>query len=106
MKTRFGQIILRISTALAVLIAAALVVCLDCVDYRPYFHQPYYSETIARLRLRAATITISRIDLSACFGRDRLTPTINAPHDDPAHVQFPVIPLAGYDDRKGRPATG
>ena len=53
----------------------------------------------------AATNTISRGELDAGFGSARLTPTINAAQDDPAHGQFRSLSLAGYGDRKGHPAT-
>jgi len=88
------------------LIAAALVLCLDGVDYQPYFRTAYYAETSARLRAHAATNTLARGELAAGFGRARLTPTVNAPQDDPAQGRFRALPLAGYGSRKGRPATG
>ncbi|PYI83634.1 MAG: hypothetical protein DME26_14660, partial [Verrucomicrobia bacterium] len=106
MKTRAGRIILRISAGLAALGAAALVACLDGVDHRPYFRQPYYTETEARLRTCTATNTVTRGDLAAGFGRARLTPAVNAAQDNPAQGSFRSLPLAGYGDRKGRPATG
>ena len=106
MKTRAVRIILRVLAVLAVLCIAALVLCLDGVDYRAYFRESYYTETVARLRACAATNTVSRSELAAGFGSARLTPTINAPQDDPAHGQFRSLSLAGYGDRKGRPATG
>ena len=106
MKTRAGRVIAWGFFALAALIASALAVCLDRVDYRPYFREPYYTETSARLRAQVATNLISNGDLSAGFGKARLTPTINAIQDDPAQGQFHALALAGYGDRKGHPATG
>jgi hypothetical protein len=89
-----------------VLIALAIVLCLDGVDYRPYFRQPYYRDTVARLQAELTTNSAIRGPLSAGFGRARLTPTINAPQDDPGHGQFRSLPLAGYGNRNGRSATG
>jgi hypothetical protein len=106
MRKRIGRIILRVLLGLAALVVVALVACLDGVDYRPYFRESYYSETVSRLRARAATNTVARGELAAGFGRALLTPAVNAPQDDPAHGQFRALPLAGYGDRKGRPATG
>jgi len=105
MKTRAGRVILWSFFALVAVIASALVVCLDRVDYRPYFREPYYAETSARLRAQVATNLIWNGELSAGFGKARLTPTINANQDDPAHGQFHELALAGYGDRKGHPAT-
>jgi hypothetical protein len=106
MKTRAGRVIIWGFFALLALITSALVVCLDRVDYRPYFREPYYVETSARLRAQASTNLISNGELSAGFGKARLTPTINAIQDDPTHGQFHALALAGYGDRKGHPAKG
>src|SRR5947208_9503221 len=99
MKPGTGRIFLRVVVGLAALCLAALVLCLDGVDYRAYFREPYYTETVARLRACAATNTISRGELAAGFGNARLTPTINGRQDDPAHGQFRRVSLAGYGDR-------
>lgn len=90
----------------AVLIAVLLLAALDGVDHRPYFREPYYVESSARLRAELATNRVVQGELQAGFGEARLTPTLNAPEDDPAHGRFKALPLAGYGNRKGRPATG
>jgi neutral ceramidase len=100
------RIILGAGAGLAIVVAAALALCLESVDYRPYFRDGYYQQTTARLRAQAATNGVARGELSAGFGRALLTPTINAAQDDPATGKFRSITLAGYGDRKGRPATG
>lgn len=100
------RISLRLVVALALLIVIGLVLCLDGVDYGPYFREPYYRETTARLNKLTATNIITRGELTAGFGRALLTPTINAPQDDPIKGQFRALPLAGYGNRHGRPATG
>jgi neutral/alkaline ceramidase-like enzyme len=102
----FLRILLRLSLMLAVLIVVLLILSLDGVDYRPYLREPYYAETAARLRTRLATNTIAYGELAAGFGRARLTPTVNAPSDDPAKGQFRSLPLAGYGNRHGKPAQG
>jgi neutral ceramidase len=106
MKNRAGRIVLRVATGLVLFVAVTLVVCLDGVDHRPYFREPYCTQTVARWRARAATNSISHGALEAGYGRARLTPTINAAQDDPAQGRFRKLPLAGYGNRKGRPATG
>jgi len=106
MKTRAGRIVARVAVCLSVAVASLIVACLDGVDYRPYFRESYYKETAARLQAQTATNTLSFGELSAGFGRARLTPTLTATEDDPAHGKFRSLPLAGYGDRKGRPAKG
>lgn len=103
---KWRRIFLHGLVGLAVVTATALVVCLDGVDHRPYFREPYYTETVSRLRAQSATNTTVRGELSAGFGRALLTPTINAAQDDPSKGQFRSLPLAGYGNRHGRPATG
>src|SRR6266446_9833404 len=105
-RKRFRRIILRVSAGLAAFVAAALVLCLDGVDYRTYFREHYYTETVERLNASARTNTIARGELAAGFGRALLTPTVNAPQDDPGSGRFMALPLAGYGNRKGHPATG
>ncbi len=106
MKSRAGRITLRIVAGLLVLVALLLVLCLEPVDYRPYFRQSYYRETVGRLETTARTNVVSRGELFAGFGRALLTPTLNATQDDPPQGHFRSLALAGYGDRRGRPATG
>ena len=96
----------RVTLGIAAAIATLCVLCLDAVDSRPYFHAPYYAETAARLRKIETTNTLSRGELTAGFGRALLTPTINAAQEDAAQGRFRALPLAGFGNRKGRPATG
>ena len=96
----------RLGAGLAALVVAALLLSLDGVDHRPYLREPYYQETAARLRARVATNSIVRGELNAGFGRALLTPTVNAAQDDPGKGQFRSMPLAGYGNRSGKPATG
>ncbi len=100
------QKLLRVAVVVAVLFVAILVFCLEGVDYRPYFREPFYVETVARLKDRSATNALQRGELAAGFGRALLTPTLNAAVDDPTQGRFRALPLAGFGNRKGRPATG
>lgn len=100
------QKLLRVVVVVALLFVAILVSCLEGVDYRPYFREPFYVETVARLKDRSATNALQRGELAAGFGRALLTPTLNAAVDDPTQGRFRALPLAGFGNRKGRPATG
>lgn len=82
------------------------VVSLDRVDQRPYFREPYYAQTKERLHALRRTNATTHGALAAGLGRARLTPQIGVPADDPAQGRFRQMPLAGYGDRRGRPATG
>ncbi len=91
---------------LATLAVATGLICLDRVDYQPYFTTPYYQQTVRRLRSLSSNSFLVTGDLAAGFGRALLTPTLNAPEVDPEQGRFRAVPLAGYGNRKGRPATG
>jgi len=97
---------LRIMAGLASIAVATVVLCLDTVDNRPYFKEPYYAETTARLRASTETNRPVFGELSAGIGVVRLTPTVNASEDVPTEGKFRSMPLAGYGNRKGKPATG
>jgi hypothetical protein len=97
---------LRVLAGLVVLVVASAILCLDGVDSRPYFREPYYTKTITQLRASTETNTVARGELAAGFGRARLTPSVNASQDAPAQGQFRSLPLAGYGSRHGRPARG
>ncbi|MSU59691.1 MAG: hypothetical protein EXS35_16250 [Pedosphaera sp.] len=100
------RVLRRIFVVLLLLAVLLLILCLDGVDTRPYLREPYRTETTGRLRASAETNTVSRGELSAGFGRAKLTPTVNAPQDSPAEGKFRSLPLAGYGNRQGRPAQG
>jgi hypothetical protein len=106
MRVRWRRVFVRVSVAVAALVTVTLVVCFAPVDYRPYFREPYYKQTVSLLRARVATNSLVQGELSAGFGRARLTPTITATEDIPSEGKFRSLPLAGYGERKGRPATG
>ncbi len=95
----------RALAGLAMVLILAGIACLDRVDHRPYFREPYYAGTMTRLRASEQTNRLVSGELAAGFGRALLTPTINAPTDDPAHGKFRALPLAGYGNRHGKPAA-
>lgn len=103
---RAARILLRLIIALVALVIAGAIICLDGVDHRPYFREAYYKETTARLQAQIATNTMVRGPLEAGFGRALLTPTLNATQENAIEGKFHSLPLAGYGNREGRPATG
>jgi hypothetical protein len=106
MMARTSRNILRLVAATVGILALTVVLCLDGVDYRPYLHETYYAEAMARLQKLATTNHVARGDLSAGFGRALLTPRVGTVQDDPAKGEFKSLPLAGYGSRHGKPALG
>jgi neutral ceramidase len=103
---RFVRISVWVLAAFILIALASVVLCLDGVDTRPYFKESYYRQTSDRLRDCAETNKLARGQLSAGFGRARLSPIVNAPQDAPADGRFRTLPLAGYGNRHGKPARG
>jgi len=79
---------------------------LSPVDYTPYYREAYWRETAELLKANVATNKTVTGELYAGFGRAVLTPSIGATTDQPDAGQFRSVPLAGYGNRKGKPATG
>jgi len=103
---RWLRRLLRVLAVGAALIVAMLCICLEGVDHRPYFRAPYYESTRARLDAALTNQAVVFGPLRAGFGKALLTPTLNAAQENPEQGQFRSVPLAGYGDRDGRPATG
>jgi neutral ceramidase len=98
---------LRNGLLVAVLLVATLgVVCLTTIDNQPFFRTPAYQTTLSSWQEKATNLAIPLGRLQAGFGRALLSPTLNAEMDDPAQGRFRTLPLAGYGNRKGQPATG
>lgn len=104
--TKLRRALIRLGAGLAVAAGTVGLLCLDAVDYQPYFTAPYYEETALRLEKQAADLKLSTGEFAAGFGKALFTPVLNASEDDPAKGQFRKLPLAGYGSRKGEPATG
>jgi neutral ceramidase len=103
--TKATRILGRSLAGLVLLSVTAALVCIEGLDYQPYFKTGYYNQTAERLRLQAAQSRVVTGALSAGFGRALLTPSLG-PQDEPMRGQFHNLPLAGYGARKGRPASG
>lgn len=104
--TKVRRITLRAAGGLAVLFSCSVLLCLDGIDYQPYFITPYYTGTTERLFAQGTNAAVVRQELQAGFGRALLTPSLNAAQDEPALGRFRALPLAGYGSRKGQSATG
>lgn len=105
MKRTF-RLLLRPAVVGGIVLLVATITAVDRVDYRPYFREPYFTETAARLRANLSTNHLAGGQLWAGFGRARLTPTLGAARDEPMRGEFRMMPLAGYGERRGKPATG
>ena len=89
------------------LVIVAFVMTLAPVHREPFAETAYAARTQERLEaLARAEGEAQWGELRAGFGRVLLTPSLGAVQDDPERGQFRALPLAGYGNRAGRPATG
>jgi len=72
----------------------------------PYFKTDYYKQTISRLdSLKPGLLSVNDT-LYAGFSRVSITPDLNKDYDKKKEAKQNVIPLAGYGNRRGKPAEG
>ena len=98
--------ILKILLVILVLVVIFLIWSLKTVDYTPYFKTNYYTSTKARLDSIASNLSVSRGQVQVGLGKTSITPILLAETDDPSAGRFMKMPLAGYGEREGAPATG
>jgi neutral ceramidase len=97
----------RLAVAGAAVVGIVLLASLGGVDRAPHPGSDYAVRTEARLRELAARPDLATLgELRAGFGRAKLTPTLGTAVDAPERGEFRAVPLAGYGQREGRPATG
>lgn len=103
---RFVRWILRALMALVLLLAIVAMAGFAGVDRRAWNETPAGMAATGRLDELRKTSVPEAGPIRAGFGRAKLTPTLGAAQDDPETGQFRSLPLAGYGNRKGRPADG
>jgi len=98
--------------ALLGLIVVSGLVTLTRVDDRPLSELPALTGSLSKLQPSDAA-TVSGLNssrapslLNAGFARVKLTPTLGSREDAPERGEFRFLPLAGYGNRKGKPAEG
>lgn len=76
------------------------------VHLDPDLDAPWRRATRERLAWVRQETKLVEAPLRAGFSRARLTPTVGAALEDPVRGEFKSLPLAGYGNRNGKPATG
>jgi hypothetical protein len=72
----------------------------------PLVTSAYFKKTMSRVdSLKKMESPVSNAILAG-FSKVSITPTINNPVDDASAGKFKSVPLAGFGNRKGKPATG
>lgn len=97
---------LKILAALGVIILIFLFWALDRVDYTPYFQSDYYASTRQRFDSLSQRLSGNRGRVLVGIGKKTITPFLGADSENQAKGEFTQLPLAGYGDRKGKPAEG
>jgi len=72
----------------------------------PYFKTDYYKQTVSRLDSLKPGILNVNDTLYAGFSKISITPDLNKKYDNRKEAKQNSIPLAGYGNRRGKPAEG
>ncbi len=91
---KFAKTAVRLLAVVALLLLAAGVASLTGIDDRELAVPPVAPARVEPGLLRAG------------FARVKFTPTVGVSRDDPGRGEFRFLPLAGYGNRKGKPAEG
>ncbi len=103
---KFLKISTGIIAGLIIIILGVLFWALESVDYTPWIETGYYTHTKARLDSLTKNLTLAQGEVQIGFSKVSITPRLNADKDDPYDGAFKALPLAGFGDRKGKPAEG
>ncbi|MDP4283827.1 MAG: neutral/alkaline non-lysosomal ceramidase N-terminal domain-containing protein [Bacteroidota bacterium] len=76
------------------------------VDRTPFYSTDYFKTTFARIDSLKKLNVLEDDSIQAGFAKVSITPSLNNPVDNFAEGKFVQIPLAGFGERKGKPATG
>ncbi|MCC5931335.1 MAG: neutral/alkaline non-lysosomal ceramidase N-terminal domain-containing protein [Cyclobacteriaceae bacterium] len=96
----------KIFTLLILVILGLLLFSIRTVRHHHFQDESYYKQTQQRLDDMLEKLQAVHGKVEIGIGKSSITPRINADRDDPSNGSFVEIPLAGYGDRKGKPATG
>ena len=99
----------KILTSVLILVIALgilWVVSTGSVKDEPFVNSAYFKKTMLRVDSLKRAETAVTDSVLAGFSKVSITPTINNPIDNAANGKFVNVPLAGFGNRKGKPATG
>ncbi len=90
------RLLLKIFLALILLVVLGYFGAMDRVDYTPHFEADYYQTTTARLQETAQQLALVTGPVAIGLGKVNITPPVSEV----------ALPMAGYGQREGEPATG
>jgi neutral ceramidase len=97
---------LKVFTVFILIIIGILLFSIRTVRHHHFQEESYYIETQHRLDDMLDKLHSIHGSVEIGIGKSNITPKIQAEHDNPVDGSFVDIPLAGYGDRNGKPATG
>jgi neutral ceramidase len=95
-----------ISGSVLLFLAVLFIIATSPIDHTPYYESEYYTKSISRLDSLEKNLITDHGPIQAGFSRVSITPVLGSDEDDHTRGEFTELPLAGYGDRKGKPATG
>ena len=101
---------MRRSIKVTVLVISILVLfillSISLVRRTSYFNEEYFKVTAARIDTIRSAAVINATSVEAGFAKVSITPELTDSENNYPEGKFIRFPLAGYGDRKGKPAEG
>jgi hypothetical protein len=95
----------RINRCLLHSLIVLILISNGCAVIRtPYSTTGYYQKTVSRLDSIKSGIRLTNDALFAGFAKVNITPDLNNPIDNSEEGKFKKVPLAGFGQRRGKPA--
>lgn len=99
----------RLGIALGIFFLSVVLILLISTSFvkrSSYYNQAYYNEAKTSVDSLRKQNHIVDDSLLAGFSKVSITPLLNTTEDNYLTGMFSNVPLAGYGDRRGKPATG
>jgi neutral ceramidase len=89
-----------------VLVLLLFLIFTEGIDSTPYLKSDYFRKSCELADSLDNVTSPVNDSLFAGFAKVSITPSLNSQADNITYGNFKSVPLAGYGDRKGKPATG
>ena len=97
---------LKVTVLVISVLLLFILVSISLVRRTSYFNEEYFKVTAARIDTIRSAATIRATPLEAGFAKVSITPELTDSENNYLEGKFDRFPLAGYGDRKGKPAAG
>lgn len=97
---------LKVTILIVVVLILFILLSTSLVRRTSYFNEGYFKTAAARIDTIRSAAVINATSVEAGFAKVSITPELTDSENNYPEGKFDRFPLAGYGDRKGKPATG